>query len=430
MNKIRTILFLIIVFCFYDLCEAKFKYFKSISQIKFSNETKSEAKFNIGNIRFSKDNKFMYCNFPRESNIIKATLVRRNIEENENEEIYEPYPDLAINDYKGGCGNLFSVISFEIDEEDNLYILDKGKKINNRYECLPKIIIKYKNENKTEIHEFKDNNVNNKYLEDILVDRINKYIYITYHDKNANGIFLMKYNLNNTNVKILLYNNSKLENEIGYSLSIKDYEELLKEKKNTKSIGLSCDGTAFFFSLISSKMIYSILTKDIYYQYNNDENKIIDLQNIPINEAYKNDATSAIIYSNMGNLLFTSLEKRKIYSYDLIDNDLSRFDYKGLRELNSSEIDIMFPLKMTINEGRLYLLTNQSKTNDTRNYSIYLDDDIGQEKSYIYGCAGLKYQFNLSFYIMLSIFFIILLFVLTFVIVGNIQDKDINKKNN
>ena len=195
-------------------------------------------------------------------------------------------------------------------------------------------------------------------------------------------------------------------------------------------MGLSCDGTAFFFSLISSKMIYSILTKDIYYQYNNGEKNIINLKNIPINEAYKNDATSAIIYSNMGNLLFTSLEKRRIYSYDLIDNDLSRFDYKGLRELNSSEIDIMFPLKMTINEGRLYLLTNQSKTNDTSKYSIYLDDDIGQEKSYIYGCAGLKYQFNLSFYIMLSIFFIILLFVLTFVIVGNIQDKDINKKNN
>ena len=423
MNTIKRILFLIIVFCFYNLCEAKFKYFKNISEIRFVNTT-SITNFNIGNIRFSQDNKYMYCNFPRTNNNIKATLVRRNLESNE--EIYEPIPNSYINDYNGDCGNLFSVISFEIDEEDNLYILDNGKKSKNKNNCPPKIKIIYKNGNRTEIHNF--SSVDNKNLEDILVDKINKYIYITYHDENANGIFLMKYGLNETNIKTLLYNNPKLEKEIGYSLSIQDYEELIKVKNNTKSMGLSCDGQAFFFSLIKSKMIYSMLTKDIYLQYNNRSNNGIDIEKITIYEAYKNDATSAIIYSNMGNLLFTGLEKRKIYSYDLIDDDLSRFDYKGLRELNTSEIDIMFPLKMAINEGKLYLLTNQTKS-DKSNFIIYFDD-IGQEKSYISGCAGLKYQFNLSFYIMLSIFVLILLFVLTFVIVGNIQDKDINKKNN
>jgi len=426
MTKIRSIFVLIIVFCFYDLCETKFKYFKSISQIKFFNETKLITNFSIGNIRFSQDNEYIYFNFPRENNETKATLVKRKLESNE--EIDEPFPNPSYNDYNGDCDNLFSVISFEIDEEDTLYILDNGRK-NTSPTCPPKIII-YKNEKEKEIHNFKEEDVNNKILEDILVDRINKYIYITYHDQNANGIFLMKYNIKETNIKTLLYNNPKLEKEIGYSLSIKGYEDYLKTKNNTKSMGLSCDGEAFFFSLIASKMIYSMLTKDIYSQYNNRSNNEKNLENITIYEAYKNDATSAIIYSNMGNLLFTGLEKRKIYSYDLIDNDLSRFDYKGLRELNTSEIDMMFPLKMAINEGRLYLLTDQSKNTKTRNYSIYLDDDIGQEKSYVYGCAGLKYKFNLSFYIMLSIFILILLFVLTFVIVGNIQDKDINKKNN
>ena len=126
----------------------------------------------------------------------------------------------------------------------------------------------------------------------------------------------------------------------------------------------------------------------------------------------------------MGNLFLTGLENNKIYSYDLIDNDLSRFDYKGLRPLTTDE-DIIFPDKMTIYDGKIYLLTSDLRSSK---YTIY--SDTIDEKSYIYGCAGLKYQFNLSFYIMLGIFFLILLFVITFVIVGNIQDKDINKKNN
>ena len=389
----------------------------TIEKIKI-NTTEYDT-FKIGNIRF-KDN-IMFCSFPRKDNKLNATFTFINL--NNKDKIFEPYPNENLNEYhEKNCDNLLSVISFEIDQEDKIYLLDEGIVKNGTIICSPKLII-YKD--KKELKQYKleigDSNVE---LEDFLIDKVNNYTYITYHDKKASGIFLINLNVKkNEEIKItkLLYNNAKLKKENGYTLTING-KKLSEEIKNIKSIGLSCDGEAFFFSFISSKMIYSMLTKDIYKQYKTNKNVI---ENITIYEAYKNDATSTILYSNMGNLFLTGLEKNKIYSYDLIDNDLSRFDYKGLRELDTNGENVIFPVKMTFSDGRIYLLTNELNTSK---YTIYSDSI--KEKSYIYGCAGLKYQFNLSFYIMLGIFILILLFILTFVIVGNIQDKDINKKNN
>lgn len=420
MSKIKIILYAIIIICSYDICGATFKENINFKEIKFSEDGKNETNFTIGNIKFSKE--FMYTNFPRTNNTLNATFTFRNISRKDN--VFLPYPNSIINT-KGNCERLISVISFEIDDEDNLYILDEGK-FNNSKICTPKLIIINNENNKTYILEKLPENIQ---LEDILIDKINKYIYISYHDyNNVNGIFVMhndSYRINNT-IKNLLYNDTTLKEEKGYEIYLNGKDLLPEGKRKIKSMGLSCDGQAFYYSFITSKKIYSILTKEIYNEYAKDD--INDIKNVKIYEAYKNDSTSAIIYSNMGNLFLTGLEKNKIYRYDLIDNDLSRFDYKGLRELDYVG-DIIFPEKMTFFDGAIYLLTNQFNSKNYKNYTIYKDDDI-QEKSYMYGCAGLKYQFNLSFYVMLGIFLIILLFVLTFVIAGNIQDKDINKKNN
>jgi hypothetical protein len=427
MAKSRIFLYIIIIFYLYDTRNANFTKNMTFYKIRI-NGTEYEN-FKIGNIRIFKDN-LIFCSFPRKDNSLGATFASTN-SNNEVVKIFEPYPNEEINKYnETNCDNLFSVISFEIDQEGKIYLLDEGIKENDKFKCNPKLII-YKDKKEIYRYILQIETKKEIQLEDFLIDKINNYTYITYHDVNASGIFLINLKIKDdkdkkhiskiTNIKNLLYDDEKLKAENGYILKIKD-NELEEEFKKIKSIGLSCDGDAFFFSFISSKMIYSVLTKEIYQKFESDKKEIKD---ITIYEAYKNDATSTIIYSNMGNLFLTGLEKNKIYSYDLIDNDLSRFDYKGLRELNTSGIDIIFPLKMTFNDGKLYLLTSNINSSI---YTIYYDEI--NEKSYIYGCAGLKYKFNLSFYIMLSIFFLILLFVLTFVIVGNIQDKDINKKNN
>lgn len=421
MNKINIILYAIIMICFYDICDAKFENYMTIENIKFSINGSNETNFKIGKIRFF--NNSMFCNFPRTNNRLYATFTKINFDK---KDVYEPYPNSILNEFNGSCERLISVISFEIVDKDDLYILDEGRYYN-RTICPPKLVI-YNNKKEIQRYNLTNPIINNAsiQLEDILIDRINNYIYISYHDtSNVSGIFLMHIDTNKI-IKSLLYNNERLKEESGYTLHIKGADPLPKEISQIKSMGLSCDGEAFFFSFISSKMIYSILTKEIYMQYKNETNNN-DIYVDKIYEAYKNDATSTIIYSNMGNLFLTGLEKNKIYSYDLIDNDLSRFDYKGLRELDTNGENILFPIKMTFYEGKIYLLTNQINSKPSK-YTIYFETI--NEKSYIYGCAGLKYQFNLSFYIMLGIFILILLFVLTFVIVGNIQDKYINKKNN
>ena len=140
----------------------------------------------------------------------------------------------------------------------------------------------------------------------------------------------------------------------------------------------------------------------------------------------------------MGNLYFIGLEKNLVYISDLVDDKLYGFNYKGLRNIsfNKSFIKEKFlPIKITINNGYLYVLSNGYSTNENKilqfknNYTIYYAL-INKDKPYIFSCAGLKYQWQPQSYIIWGIFLIIVIFVLVFVVIGNKQDKDINIKNN
>ena len=60
---------------------------------------------------------------------------------------------------------------------------------------------------------------------------------------------------------------------------------------------LSWDGKYLLFCRLKSRMIYSIKTK-----------KLRDIKDsFKINVAYKDDASSSLIYSNMGNLYFSGI---------------------------------------------------------------------------------------------------------------------------
>jgi len=438
-------IYTIIIFYFSEINNSKLELYKNLDKITIVGAKKNQTYQNnitIGNIKFLNSNKnIMFCNFPRKkSDKIGATFAKINLEKIDNN-IFEPYPNKSFNIFNN-CSNLISVVAFEIDDEDNIYILDDGRVNNN---CSVKII-KYNfhnNNSKTynvDNESFGDKNV---FFEDILVDRINKYIYISFHENNKDnnikpGIFLLKFDDNNI-IKItkLLYNDNRLKPDKSYSLYINDNKLLYNDIIKNNSIGLLCDGEAFFFSSLSSKMIYSVLTKQIYEKFKNNDVTEINSSDLEINEGYKNDATSSMVSSNMGNLYFVGLEKNLIYISDLVSNDLSGFNYKGLRNLtfNKSATENILPLKITINNGYLYVLSvgfeiieKEIKINN--NYIIY-KAEIDKDKPYTFPCAGLKYKWQPQSYIIWGLFIIIVIFVLVFVVIGNKQDKDINiKKNN
>jgi hypothetical protein len=150
-----------------------------------------------------------------------------------------------------------------------------------------------------------------------------------------------------------------------------------------------------------------------------------------VNEAYKNDATSSLVSSNLGNLYLTGIEENNtIYVAGQIDNDLTIFNYKGIEKIKGNGMH--FQTDLSISNGTLYIICKDIIHNDD-NFTVFTNvylTNIDKEKSYVYKCAGLSFKWDFKSYIIWGIFLFIVCFVLVFVFIENKEDKDINKKNN
>ena len=149
---------------------------------------------------------------------------------------------------------------------------------------------------------------------------------------------------------------------------------------------------------------------------------------IQINEAYKNDASSSLIISNMGNLYFSGIEQNVIYIIAQIDNDLSEFDYRSFGKIEIDE-DISYISKISLANGVLYL-TAKTFLSDGNFKSelikIEIEEGNSYEKSYMNRCSGLIYKYDWKSYSVWIIFCLIVIFIVVFVLVENKQDFDIN----
>ena len=365
----------------------------------------------FGNIKFFKKDKndFIFRNFPKRNKENNFNTFEKKIENK-----FTQWPDK---------NNFSSIIDFEFDGDNNIYLLDEG---NN--EGSPIFLYKYDlNGEKKEEYNF----LNGSYLlNNFVLDKINNYVYIPY------------YNYSSEKYGILI---RKLKDKENYSYKIIDDSLFIYDKKynfanklfnNYSKIinaALSCDGKYLLFCRLSSKMIYSIKTKKL-----RDIKDLIKINDV--NVAYKDDASSSLIYSNMGNLYLTGIERNAIYLANQIENNLAVFDFKIPEKCvieniaNETEYDNIGATKLFISDGHLYINYKKLMCLDKDNicniatqiYSI----KIGHDESYIYKCAGLKYNWKIIAYIFWGVFIVIVILVLLFVFIGNDQDKRTNIKKN
>ena len=173
--------------------------------------------------------------------------------------------------------------------------------------------------------------------------------------------------------------------------------------KKLISISLSCDAEALFISPFVNRKIYSISTKEL----------MEEKDDIQINEAYKNDASSSLITSNMGNLYFSGIEQNVIYIIAQIDNDLSEFDYRSFGKIEIDE-DISYISKISLANGVLYL-TAKTFLSDGNFKSellkIEIEEGNSYEKSYMNRCSGLIYKYDWKSYSVWIIFCLIVIFI-------------------
>ena len=393
----------------------------------------------LENIKYlNNDDNFIFRNFPRrnEDDIIMPTFTKYDV--NKKEFIKWPYN----NDYNdkpwndNDCSHFISIIDFEFDENNNIYLLDEGNG-----SCSINLYVFNLNGSLQHNITIQKRNGNNFLLTNFVLDRINNYVYIPFYNLTdidegnisnyRAGIFV---NELNTNPK-----ESKQVKKASKIVYLKDQLFIYDEKYNFDNefiqlyfenfikkiinVALSCDSQYLILCPLASRMLYSISTdklRDKYFNYIliND-----------VNEAYKNDASSSIITSNMDNLFMTGLEKNVIYFANQIESDLSMFDFKFLDKKGNENMG--WPAKLSITDGTLYILSKKIENNTGNNIMVcnqIFKALIGDDKSYVYKCSGLVYRWNFIAYIIWGIFALIVVFVLTFVYVGNNLDQEINNK--
>ena len=381
------------------------------------------------NVKYLKndDDILIFRNFPRrrKEDINNYTFTKYD----EKNKTFSAWPD-DQNDYNGNkadCSRFVSIIDFEFDEEKNIYLLDDGN-----LTCPITLYIFNLKGVLQDKYTIFENNTSFLLLSNFVIDKINNYSYIPFYlsyDNKDNlssaGFFII--NIKNKNTTKVYLNNSKFLYDEKYNFNFKNdlfKNNLGKIKNKIINVALTCDGEYLLFCPLSSRMIYSVLTKKL-----RDESTKSILIN-DVKEAYKNDASSSLIYSNMGNLYFTGLENYSIYIANQIENDLALFDFNNFEKRDNETMG--YPTKLSITDGILYITSKKIEKEKT-NFRIYnqiFSTLIDKDKSYIYKCEGLAYKWKWTAYAAWLILLVIIVFVWVFVSIGNEQDKKIIKKNN
>lgn len=398
---------------------------------KTNNESKISEKFLYGSIKKNSKGEIFriipISNSSNESFTYKFTKLNESIRE------FVPWPN--ENDYNNQSKELISVIAFEFDSKDNIYILDESNKKENGEINL--YIINFKGKVLDKIIISQDKNLT---ICDFVLDEINNYTYIsynknlsnqTYSKKNKNidyeaGFLIKDLSKRKDSAKKIILNENKYKYDDRYELSNEFIDNFfLDSAKKLISIALSCDSEVLFFCPLKSRMIFSVSTEILRKKTDSEsfaENEV--------KEAYKNDASSTMIAGNLGNLYLSGIEKEVIYIVGQVDNDLSIFNYNGIKQIGNNT-NFYWPTKMSIMNGNLFI-TSINITEEKNTFTVstrLLTTSIGKEKSYNFKCAGIGHKWSLKSYIVWTIFLFIVIFVLVFVFIGNIEDKGTNKKD-
>jgi hypothetical protein len=393
-----------------------------IENITFIPRRKTE-KILFENIKYLNKND-IFRNFPRGKNETFPTFTKYK------NKSFDPWPNASYNEeFDGTCLNdkFISIIAFEFDNKNNIYILDEGND-----ECPINLYVFNSDGNKIKDYFILNNTDTTLKIIDFVLDIINNYIYISFYNQSYNNKdkyemgLLVKNLANNDPAEKVLFKDQKIKYDEKY-----EFENYFIQKhfpnitKKYFSVTLSCDGKVLFFAPLSSRMIFSVLTETIR------KKESISLKDV--NEAYKNDACFTMISGNLGNLYLNGIENNVTYIAAQVDNDLKIFSYKGIDKRNNNE-NMTFTIKMSIRDGILYIeckdiIIYQENEEVYTVVTTIFGTEIDKEKSYVYKCAGLAYKWDMKSYILWGMLLIVIIFVLVFVFIENKEDRDINNKN-
>jgi len=414
----------------------------NIIQFKVDSQTINCTNCMPAGIKLS-ENGTIFCSFPRWYDNVLYTFGKYDNET----KYFEPWPSPEANDEKNPSG-FRSILGFEIDKEDNIYILDQGKIKNETAPEKSIKLLKYslKNNSLLDVYYFGPDiaDPDNSFLNDIVIDQEKQVAYISdsgiSNDKILEhykpGIIVLDLK-NKENVHKILTNHSSVFPDKSFWLHIDDKPVNNNSPMMTgvDGIALSCDGRVLYYCPLTGRMIYSIFTEEIEMAIKNNKT-----DEIPVYEGFKKEASDGLLATSKNSLYITGIESGSIYIVNEIEEDLLRLDYRDFDTFEGNKSTI-WPDTMAIYDDWLYFVTNQlnnfpdninynNPSNGRYNFAI-LRFKIGKDSSYIQGCSSFARNWGVGSIIIWICFAVIILIVLSFVLMGsNTQEEVIDKHMN
>ncbi|MBA2941466.1 hypothetical protein HZF08_24590 [Paenibacillus sp. CGMCC 1.16610] len=330
-----------------------------------------------------------YVSVPRWSPDIPATMNRIVVKEDK--PLLEAFPSWAWNEV-GDITTLQSVLGFEIDEYNRMWLLDQGKIA---FEPSPdgsqKLVIWDLNSNSLvdaivipdEIAPYRTS-----FLNDLVVDNKNGFVYITdsgcgYPDHPLRGGIIV-YNMKTKSFRRVLDRQFSTQDFPDFHFQI-DYKPVFKNKPLRIGVGgiaLSGDRSTLYYCQLTGRNLYAVHTKLL-------RNEQIPLEQINSSVQVlgsKGTTTDGMHADNRGNLFYTMLEGKGIGFFDARDRSFHKF----VSDDRMLWVDgVAFDQKGSIifNNNRLHEMVEDHEIDWNNPYNLiiwkaYVGKDV---KSYLYG---------------------------------------------
>ena len=306
-----------------------------------------------------------------------------------------PWPNQSENDFHKG--RIQSIVGFEIDLDDNVYLLNHKK--NKERELL----VYFKNGtlkdsyNLNEVTLHKDHE---SLLSDIVLDLTYNFAYISDTGKISEKDFKEDQLRNDTKSNLIVLN---LKNKVAIRFLTKEQSttpDIEHKKMNDKidinniglyGLALTCDKRFLYYSPIKSTKLYKINTYILQ-----DERTI---RNKDINEYDKIYASFEFLSSARGLFYYTSIEENSI----LVNFNQKFLSSDNIRAIRAGKIfDDNIPISLAFNgtSGFLFYLVNKHNIfiNDNfkneiniEKYNFFIYKVKTNDRSYLYPCNIYSY---------------------------------------
>ncbi|OMJ69671.1 hypothetical protein SteCoe_32547 [Stentor coeruleus] len=320
-----------------------------------------------------------FISLPRLSDEIPATLAE--VVNTEIQPLLSPFPDWWSNNIQNQK-SFGSITTFEIDLEDNFWLVDNKKKALIKLSPTGEWLAEYDLNNAMK---------NNSSLVDMALDLDRGFAYIS--DQGAPGIIVVNIALDES--MMFLFNHFTVKPDPSFWITINNqrvYNDTTEYVKAIGGIALSCDKRDLYYSPVTSRELFAIST-----QYLRNFNATLASRKT-VYLGYKNTASQGVVISEKGHMYLTDISESNVLFYEQMMPYPDYFLVYFLRHVMNESTTFLWPYSLSFDNNKMSLLVlanqihnfNQKTINFVTpiygEYNYWVYEVYVNDRSYLYRC--------------------------------------------